>query len=49
MTGGANQANAYLARGNIGASQYGNYGELFGAIEDTDFNELGSKIKGYFL
>jgi hypothetical protein len=48
MTGGANQANAYLARGNIGASQYGNYGELFGAIEDTDFNELGSKIKGYF-
>lgn len=48
MTGGANQANAYLTKGNIAASQYGNYGELLGAIEDTDFKNIGSKIKGYF-
>lgn len=48
MTGGANQANAYLARGNISAGQYGNYGDLLGAIKDTDFKNIGSQIKGYF-
>jgi len=48
MTGGANQANAYLARGNISAGQYGNYGNLLGAIKDTDFENIGSQIKGYF-
>jgi len=32
MTGGANQANAYLTKGNIAASQYGNYG---GALDQA--------------
>jgi hypothetical protein len=48
MTGGANQGNAYLARGNIAASQYGNYGELAGAIGDTDWKKVGSTVKGWF-
>ena len=54
MTGGANQANAYLTKGNIAASQYGNYG---GALDQAiSMGKPGkdggpsdwATLKGYF-
>jgi hypothetical protein len=42
MTGGANQANAMLQRGNIGASQYGTLGRGIGQLYD-----IGNK-RGWF-
>jgi hypothetical protein len=48
MTGGANQANAYLTKGNIAASQYGTYGKALDEVLDTDWTKVGNKIKGFF-
>jgi hypothetical protein len=44
MMNASNQGNLALARGNIGASQYGNYGSALNTALKTDWNKLGQKF-----
>jgi len=46
MTNAANQGNLALQRGNIAASQYGNYGSALNTALNTDWNALGKRF-GY--
>jgi hypothetical protein len=46
MTNAANQGNLALQRGNIAASQYGNYGSALNTALNTDWNKLGKQF-GY--
>jgi len=47
MTNAANQGNLALQRGNISASQYGNYGSALNTALNTDWNALGKRFGGY--
>ena len=42
MTGAANQGNALLALGNIGASQYGTAGRALNQVLNTDWSKIGN-------
>jgi hypothetical protein len=46
MVNAANQGNLALQRGNISASQYGNYGSALNTALNTDWNALGKRF-GY--
>jgi hypothetical protein len=47
MTNAANQGNLALQRGNIAATQYGNYGSALNTALNTDWNALGKRFGGY--
>lgn len=46
MINAANQGNLALQRGNIAASQYGNYGSALNTALNTDWNKLGQRFGG---
>lgn len=46
MMNAANQGNLALQRGNIAASQYGNYGSALNTALNTDWNKLGQRFGG---
>jgi len=44
MTNAANQGNLALQRGNIAATQYGNYGNALNTALNTDWNKVGKNF-----
>jgi hypothetical protein len=44
MTNAANQGNLALQRGNIAATQYGNYGNALNTALNTDWSKVGQKF-----